>query len=396
MGGFASSEFPELAYLGVRVFMYPLVGAMWYNNRSSTGWAVVCAYSYFFWLITIAFDLHDPVQAILERTILMGLSAFREATIIYFGVFVIIILLASWLGQLICMLMDIRELLPFDALFPVYQTHNIDGIINTKCNPIDVAALRAYYCMCMRGLEHWCFTFIDPPYWHTFITFILSLIILTLPDYIFWYFVPTMKVMAYFVALALRVVGYIAAWFYWSYYTDLYVWGPTEYNTKVRRESRKKNPDYSPYARDPDIEAFEDALFAETQSTINKNVLVIALIDIFGFLLIGAVIIIPATPDVDVVIGVGIAYLVFILLILTAIAIFYYVSHGADQLCPDRCHTTGLPLYNSKISNVVPLSNTQQQPKEPKIYSNKNPNLKQPFNSMRSQINTMIPISDLS
>lgn len=369
MGGLTSFELPELAYLGVRVFITPIVSTLWNTNKTNTGWAIALAYSLFFAAITVAFDLRDPLTTILRN---LGLIAFKDAVFIYFGVFSIVILLGTWLGAYISMRFGIRELLPINALLPSYETHNL--YIGTKCSPVNIEALRAFYCMCAKGLTNGCYSFIDTPWLHTIVTFILYLITVTLADFIFWYFAPSQKWAAYFSTLGIRLVGYLLAWAFWSYFTDLYVWGPTEYNTRARRDSVRKNKDTSPYIYDPNIDEFDTALFAETQSIINRNVAVIALIDIMGTLLVGGVIVVPSTPSIKVVIGVGSAYLALVLIIVVIFSIFIQRGTSIDQIC-NRCPKTG--LYLNAIKPRPPTSSLLGAKKEQttdtkSVYTNTN------------------------
>jgi len=351
MGNFASADLPELAILGVRVFIFPMVAAMWYNNRTNTGWAIALMYSFFWWILSVFFTMVDVFRTIFARD---GLTATEEAAVIYFLVYPIAMFFSGLIGGLISSLMDIREVTPFYAIFPSFTTHSLEGLVSTICNPIDLAALREYWCMCERGLERWCFTFIDPPYWHTFIGFLLTLWTLTIPDIIFVRFALTRKWLAYLLPLGMKLIGYLVAWLYWSYWTDLYVWGPTAWNTAARRASVKKNPDTSLYVYDPNIDGFDTVLFEETQSTINKNVLVMSLVDIFGFLLVGGVIIIPAVPDVDIVIVVGISWLVLIFILFAFVAFFFWIRRASQPpLCPRRC-----PRLCPLVANGTALAST--------------------------------------
>ena len=377
MGGFASVDMPELAYLGPRVFLVPLVGAMWYNNKCHTGWTIALTYSYFWWLLTIGFDLRDPLPAILLRH---GLAVFEEASFIYFAIFPILMFIAGIIGSIVVRLFDIRYPTPWEAIFPSFTTVSLEGIVSTPCNPIDLVALTDYYCMCARGLVNGCWAFIAPPYWHTFVGVILQLIVITIPDFIFWHFVPTRKWLAFFVPLLLRIVGYILAWLYWSYRTDLYVWGPSEWNTRARRDAARKN-DASLYAEDPNIDGFDSVLFAETQALINKNVLIMAVIDILGFIVIGGAIVFRTVPDVDIVIFVGIGYLALLFVAFFFIGLFFYLRHASQPpLCPRRCPITGLILSGKPVAlaTVTPTpmalnNNTRDNNQQLVVYNNKRP-----------------------
>lgn len=351
MGGFASADFQELAYLGPRVFLYPLVGGMLYNNKCHTGWTIALTYSFFWWLLTIGFDLRDPLPPILLRH---GLAIFEEASFIYFAIFPILMFISGVLSGYISRLFDIRASTPWEAIFPSFSSIDLSGL-SSRCDAEALAALKEYYCMCYKGLTNGCYILIDPPYWHTFVGFLLQLIILTIPDYIFWYFIPTRERLAVLLPLGLKILGWILAWLYWSYRTDLYVWGPTEWNTRARRDAYNKSPNTSLYGMDPNIDAFDSILFAQTQSLIDRNVFVMAIIDLLGFILIAGVIAVPTVPDVDVVIFVGIGYLALLLLIALFVHLFLHMRRSSQpSLCPRRCPKTGA-LLSSKRPASTPL-----------------------------------------
>jgi hypothetical protein len=94
---------------------------------------------------------------------------------------------------------------------------------------------------------------------------------------------------------------------------------------------------------------------------INKNVITVGLIDILGFILIGGVIVVPSVPDVDVVIGVGIFYLVIVFLVFGFVFLFYYREHAGQSYCPKRC-PRGFLLNSSVAAVVTPVPLSSQAP----------------------------------
>ncbi len=378
--GVASSNLPTLAKLGIVVFNYPLVATLWYNNKTQSGWAISCTYTFFTLMLVVGFNIGDPLVSLIPP-IPLDLTPFKEGVYIYFGVYAVSIFLSALLGWFISWIMDIREAFPFYAILPSYRTHNIENVVSTPCNSVDIGALKDYYCMCEgRERDRWCFTNIPRPYWHTLVGFLLSLLILTVPTLLFTYLFSVNKWAAYFTPMPLKVIGYIAAWLYWSYRTDLSVWGPTDYNTKERRASVLKDRDNSPFADDPNIDAFADALFAETQSLINKNVLVIGCTDILSYALLGAVIVIPDEADVDAVWITGITFIVIVTLIFAILTLYYYTHNGLQPLCPSKC------------PRLLNQSKKQQQLSKPfkQLNSNTNNNDKRTTPSIKSKSNQVV------
>lgn len=348
--GVASSNLPEMAALGVEVFIYPIVASMWFNTRCGGGWAVAGTWSYLYFLLRVGFDLRDPLKA---YSPILQQQELSEALALYFRYYPIFLAIALFIGWFICLLMDIREPIGFGALWPSFTTRNLNNIVSTPCRPIDLEKLRAYYCMCNKGLQRWCLSYIEPPYWHIFVGILLALWTLTLPFFLFSYLLTINKYAAFFVPLVLRIVGYVVAWLYWSYRTALYVWGPTEYNMQGRLEAARNDPDNSVYAEDPDISGIEWALYAETQAVINKNVLIIGLIDVLGFILVGGLIVFPSMPDVDVVWVVGLAFILLLGLIFAIIGLVYYTRTGIEPICPTICVITGRPLGSHKPTGTM-------------------------------------------
>ena len=349
--GVASSNLPAMAAIGLEVFIWPLVGSMWFNTRCLSGWAVAGTFVYLWFLIRVGFDLYDPLQ-----TVPLFSNEFLQSEAIYFKYYPILILVSLLVGWFICLLMDIREPIGFYMLWPSFSTRNPNNVVSTPCRPVDKEKLRAYYCMCNKGLQRHCFAYIETPYIHILVGVLLVLFTFILPAFLFWYLMSVNKYAAFFVGLGMRVIGYVLAWFFWSYRTDLAVWGPSEYNMKMRLEAARNDPDNSIYAEDPDITGIEWALYAETQSVVTKNVLVIGLIDVLGFLLLGGLIVFPSVADVDVVWIVGLSLVLFLALIFVIIGIVFYTRQGLEPLCPRVCPYTGKPLGAKQ-----PLSQQQQQ-----------------------------------
>jgi len=346
-----------MAVVGLEVFLFTLVGSMWFKPRFLSGWSVAGTLIYFWFLIRVGFDLRDPLQAVP-----FGSEAFFQSEAIYFKYYPIFILVALIVGWFICLLMDIREPIGFYLLWPSFATRNPNNVVSTPCRPIDLAKLRAYYCMCNKGLQRHCFSYIETPYIHILVGVLLVIFILLLPGLLFWYLMGVNKYAAFFVPLFMKVIGYPLAWLFWSYRTDLAIWGPSEYNMKLRLEAVRLGPDKSIHAVNPRLTGTRLALYAETQSVINKNVLVMGLIDVLGFILLGGLIVFPSVPDVDVIWIVGLSFVLLLALIFVIVGIVFYTRRGLEPLCPRVCPYTGRPLGAKLAAAKQPQQQQLQAP----------------------------------
>ena len=337
----------DIAELGLEVFVFPIAATLWFNTKTLSGGWTAAAITYFWFLVRVGFNIRDPLQSfsLLSPDI-------ETALLYYFGWFPLLIALGTFVGWLICLLMDMGEPIGLYKLFPSFRTHNLNNVVSTPCDPVDLVKLRDYFCACDKGIEAWCFTHIEPNYWHVLIGILLAIITLFLPHVLFWLLFDRNKWLAFVLAIVIAVLGYFAAWFYWSYWTDLRTWGPTEYNMATRLEAIRKDPYNSIYAEDPDITAFAPALYAETQARINKTVIVMALVHLFGFLLIGGLIVIPAAASLSIITIVGLIYLLAIAFIIALIAFIAFSRHAMQPMCPKYCPKTGVLL----LANPKPLS----------------------------------------
>lgn len=367
----------SLSTLAVEVFVFPIVATLWFNDRATVGggWKAV-AISYFWLLIRIGFDVRDPILSISPLS-----PDFETAVIYYAGYFTLLIALGAIVGWLIALLMDIGEPIGFHNLFPSFRTHNLDNVVSTPCNPVDLVKLRDYLCNCDKGIEAWCFTHIEANYWHIFVGLVLVLITLFLPSILFWLLIDTNKWLAFALYIVLAAIGYFAAWFYWSYFTGLREWGPSAYNMAHRLEAIQRDPYNSIYAEDPDITPFAEALYTETQARINKTVLIMVMVHLIGFLLIGGFIVFPSTPtSLTTIVIVGLVFLLAIAFVILLLAFITFSRRGLQPMCPKYCPKTGLlltantnavlPLSSNNTANTVFTTVTQRKPLKQKAIGN--------------------------
>lgn len=377
--GIASSSFPTLAVLALEVFHFPLIASFWYNNRTHTGYAIALVYTYFWWLIRVGFDLGNPLLPI------VSVDLFFESIRIYAGWFVVFSALAALIGWSICVLMDMREPIPFYAILPTFESYVIDTSGPTPCQESDFDTVEKYDAECRLGLQRWCFEHVEPPYWHTLVGVLLELFTLSIPAILFWSFLSWNKWAAFGTPLVMKVIGYVVAGLYWSYRTDLYVWGPAEYNIAPRRLVAKSD-DNSLYAYDPPMDR-SGILFRRTQTTVMRNVLVMGLIDTALFLIIAGMIVFPATmPAFNTIIGISLALIIMIGLAILAFTLIQWlrtqvtgdVTNGSGSITnASRCRITSTEdtLDDEVLNFTCPPSS------KPRPMRSKRPALPMPMNN---------------
>lgn len=335
--GITSSSFPALTVLALEVFHLPLITTFWFNNRTHSGWSIALTYTYFWWLIRVGFDLGNPLLP------LQSVDLFFESVRLYAGWFVLFSGLAALIGWIICVVMDIREPIPFYAILPSFVSYTIDTTDLTPCNQEEALNTVAQYDADSRpGLQRWNFDHIDPPYWHTLVGILLELFTVSVPAILFWTLFANNKIIAFSVPLGMKLLGYIAAGLYWSYCTDLYVWGPAEYNIKQRRRIAQ-NDDNSFYAFDPPMDK-NNILFKRTQATIIRNVLIIGLIDMVLFLILAGILVFSASlPTLSLMVGVGLALVIFIGLVILVVTIIFWLRSPSVATTDDTVSYTRTP-----------------------------------------------------
>lgn len=360
-----SAFLPEIASLGLEVFVFPIAATMWLSASEAV--AITC----FWFLVRVGFSIRNPIE---EISFLTRYDDFVTATKYYGGYFILMILLGVAIGYFVKLVYNLKNTIEFESILPSFETYNMDNIVATPCNPdvrIIKAALMDYYCNCIQhGRKKDCFTHIETNYWFVLVGVFSVLLILFVPHLIFWGLLPINRWAALFVPVGMLAIFYFLNWIYHSYRTNLGTWGASEYNMADRIAAVKKDPYNSVYAEDPDITLIADSLYADTQSRITRNTLVKGFIHVSGFLLIGGLIAIPTTPNLNLVWPVGLGYLFGVLLIFGLIAfVTYFYRKDQGPMCNAKfCPKTGklLSVGGKKPSTSLGSKKPVEKEKEVK------------------------------
>jgi hypothetical protein len=155
------------------------------------------------------------------------------------------------------------------------------------------------------------------------------------------------RVAAFLVALLLQLVGFVLLALFWIYRTDLYVWGPSEYNLAERALQYKKNetpkkigavavPQTALGTSDDGLYNYKEsvkALFIKsTQNAIVKQVVSQGVLQILGFLLLTVATSFIDQPSFNVMWAVILTYVLFVLaLLLLVYFIFLFVEWSRED-----------------------------------------------------------------
>lgn len=226
------------------------------------------------------------------------------------------------ISYIVCVCMDIRPIVLTDTLINAwFNKNNNQSIGDTEENipdddreavdNYDALQQQKQFYGAPRGFAN-----IQPSYLHSLFGLFLMGLNIIAPQMIYvWEFNGSLTKWGVLgVGAILKIIGYVIAGVFWSYRTALEVWGPSAWNI----EERQKDPKVADVV-DDDPET-NDTIYKRTQSIVMKTVVTIALIDLFGFLLVGFVTAIPTIANVTYVWPMALTYI----LVVGLITVIYY------------------------------------------------------------------------
>lgn len=355
MVGLADSYLSELGYIVVpQVTILPFVCAMWFHNRSLTGWAFPAAFI-LWWQVAIRDGLNVNNPLVIYASLPYTPLDLQQAQYLFLVIFSTLILACAMMGTAVAWLLNLPVVLPIEAVWPdspglAFNRPNIDlpgastrGLKRQDAAVPDECGLSAY------GFDR-----IPRPYFHFLITLVLFVITVALPFILFEWIYGTTILGAFLSALLIPFAGYLLSGLFWRYFTSLYIFGPNDNNMKDRDNQialGKKDDDTETY-NDPDImsdEATMNMVYSNTNYGIWKTILIMGGLHILTFLLVGGVASFSDPVDVDVMWILGLTLLLVITVLIAIIAFIYhgiikargkncagqYISNGLNQVAED-------------------------------------------------------------
>ncbi len=353
MVGLADSYLSELGYIVVpQVTVLPFVLAMWFHNRSLTGWAFASV-MVLWWQFSIRWglDVNNPLTlyTVLPYTPL-DLS---QAQYLYTVVFGTITVACAMMGTGVAWLLNLPFVLPLEAVWPdspglAFNSPNIQLPGQTTAGMKRQDAAVPDDC----GLSAYGFDRIPRPYFHFLVTLVIFVITAALPFILFEWLYATTILGAFLCGLLIPIAGYLVAGLFWRYYTSLYIFGPNDNNMKDRDNQiavGRKDDDRDGY-NDPDITSdptITALVYNNTNYGIWKAILIMGGLHVFIFLLVGGVASFSDPVDVDVMWILGIT---LILCITVIIAIIAFIYHGVIKARNTNCNGN---LFSNTVNQTA-------------------------------------------
>jgi len=329
MAGFADSYLSELGYLLVpQITILPFVSAIWFHNRSLTGWAFPAT-----WLLWWEFVVRDGLNVnnplVIYATLPYTPTDLQQAQYLYTVVFGSVIVACAMMGTSVAWLLNLPCVLPLEAVWPdspglAFNSPNINlpGASTGGLKRQDAAVPNDC------GLSAFGFDRIPRPYFHFVATLALFVVTVALPFILFEWLYATTILGAFLSALLIPIAGYFFTGLFWRYYTSLYVFGPNDNNMKDRDNqiALTKKDDNSDGYNDPDFTsnpAVTELVYNNTNYGIWKMILIVGGLHVLTFLLIGGVGSFTDPVDVDVMWILGIATFLTITVLIAIAALVY-------------------------------------------------------------------------
>jgi hypothetical protein len=338
----ADSYLSDLGYiLGVQVTVLPFVLALWFHNRSLTGWAYPSV-MLIWWQIAIrdGLNVNNPLSNPLYSPLDL-----QQAQYLYFVVFPTTIVACALLGTAVAWLLGLPFLIPTESVWPDSPglsfnnpSINTEGYSNSRILARQDAAVPDDC-----GLTAFGFTQIPKQYFHFLVTLVLFVFTVALPFILFEWLYTTTKLGAFLCCLLIPVVGYFVSGLFWRYVTSLYVFGPNEKNMKDRDDQmtlNRKNDDRTMSEPDLTDTSIRTMVYANTNYNIWKTVIIIGGLHVLTFLLVGGVATFTDPVDVDVVWILGICLILAIAFIVAMVVIIYHSVTKYRANCAATANTS--------------------------------------------------------
>lgn len=323
MVGLADSYLSELGYLVVpQVTVLPFLLAMWFHNRSLTGWAFASTWV-LWWEFAVREGLNVNNPLVLYTVLPFTPTDLQQAQYLYTVVFSTLIVACAMMGTGVAWLLCLPYVLPLEAVWPESPGLAFNSP-NIKLPNVTTSGLKRQDAAVPDdcGLSAFGFDRIPRPYFHFLATLILFVITVALPFILFEWLYATTILGAFLCGVFIPIVGYLFTGLFWRYYTSLYVFGPNDNNMKDRDNQlalSKKDDDSNSY-NDPNT---IPADFANTNYGIWKTILIMGGLHVLTFLLVGGIGSFSDPVDVDLM-WIFAFTLILVITVLIAIVAFIY------------------------------------------------------------------------
>ena len=205
---------------------------------------------------------------------------------------VILCLASSLVGSFVCWVLDVADIIPFSAIFPLSQREATK--VSVPQSGTRIGEVKRFIGVNTVSLKRWGLTQIAPPYAHVIFTAVMFAFTVMGPQIIYAMFMDDTgnnNAIALGCIIGIPIVGYIVTFIIWWYFPSVYVWGPCERNYKSLGAQYMYRESDDPRDINTDAEIFKKAMRDRDTSAahmrIGKAVLVIGIFHVGSNIILG-------------------------------------------------------------------------------------------------------------
>ncbi len=288
----ATFPLPEMSTLVLTMVILPMVMSMWFYSTHMMSWALSTALV-LTWVVAISwcFNVQNPFVSCPWGTGPINALMCSESIYI-FGVLTIMCLAAALVGSFVCWVLDVADIIPFSAIFPLSQREATNVSVpraNTR-----MGEAKQFLSVKTVSLKRWGLTQIAPPYAHVIFTAVMFAFTVMGPQIIYSIFMDDTgnnNQNALGGIIGIPVVGYIVTFIIWWFFPSVYVWGPCERNYKQLGAQYPWRESDDPRDIGTELEIYKKAMrdkdTSEAHMRIGKAVLVIGIFHVASNIILG-------------------------------------------------------------------------------------------------------------
>lgn len=281
-----------MATLVLTYFILPLVMSLWFYSTHMMSWALATALI-LTWEVAISwcFNVQNPFINCPWGTGPLDATMCSQSIYIY-GIFVIMLLVSALIGSFIGWIMDLPDVIPFSAIFPLSQREASNDPVarppGLKNQAGQVFAVKTV------SLKRWGIANIPPPYAHTIFTMFMFGVTVLAPQVIYAVFMDDTdnnNAIALGCIIGIPVIGYLATFVVWWFFPSVYVFGPCERNYKKLGAQYRFRESDDPSQWNTEVEIYRksqrDSDTAMAHMRIAKTILVIGIFHVASNIILG-------------------------------------------------------------------------------------------------------------
>lgn len=281
----ATFPLPEISTLVLTMVILPMIMSMWFYSTNMMSWALSTALI-LTWEVAISycFNVQNPF-------VNYSPAEFTEALYI-FGVLVILCLIASLVGSFVCWVLDVADIIPFSAIFPLSQREATNVPVPRPTNHVGEA--KQFFAVKTVSLKRWGLTQIAPPYAHVIFTAVMFALTVMAPQIIYALFMDDTgdnNKIALGCIIGIPIVGYVVMFIFWWFFPSVYVWGPCDRNYKQLGAQYAWRESDDPRLSNTEAEIYKKAMrdkdTSEAHMRIIKAILVIGIFHVGSNCILG-------------------------------------------------------------------------------------------------------------